>query len=120
MTLRKCVKCGESLIVNEKLNLMECVGGKHIEPVNLIRAQWWNQCVSCGQIGTNDIDAERFIQKMEIIQEEVNGNIQNVKRPVTKQTGEKKHSITFEENLTQIPVTCKACGVSFVKKSALN
>jgi len=26
---------------------MECVGGKYLEPVNLVRAQWWNQCPEC-------------------------------------------------------------------------
>ena len=121
MTSRKCQKCGDSLTLNEKLGLMECVGGKHIEPVNLVRAQWWNQCPGCGQMGLNDQDGEKYLQKMEIVQEKVDGdNLQNVKRPVTKQVGDKKHSIVFEENLAQIPVTCKACGHSFTKKSALN
>lgn len=26
---------------------MECVGGKYFELVNLVRAQWWNQCHEC-------------------------------------------------------------------------
>lgn len=120
MTNRKCQKCADSLTINEKLGLMECVSGKHIEPVNLVRPQWWNQCPKCRQMGLNDQDGERYLQKFEIVQGKVNGKLQNVKRPVTQKVGDKEHSIVFEENQTQLPVTCKACGHSFTKKSALS
>jgi len=36
MTSRTCIKCGDALNLNAKLDLMECVSGKHIEPVNLM------------------------------------------------------------------------------------
>lgn len=120
MTNRKCQKCGDSLTLNEKLNLMECVGGKHIEPVNLVRPQWWNQCPGCGQMGTNDQDAERYLQKFEFVEGLVDGKLHKIKKPVTRQAGDKKFSIVFEENQSQIPVTCRACGLSFTKKSALS
>lgn len=120
MTNRKCIKCNDSLSLNEKLNLMECVSGKHIEPVNLVRAQWWNQCPNCGQMGTNDQDAEKSFQVFETVKEKVDDKIIFVKKPVTKKAGNKKFMIVFEDNLAQIPVTCKACGHVFTKTSALN
>jgi len=120
MTNRKCIKCGDALIINEKLNLMECVSGRHIEPVNLIRAQWWNQCPKCGQMGTNDADSERVLQLFEVVEQEIDGKMQNVKKPVTRQVGDKEAMIVFEENQAQIPVVCRACGHEFIKKSALN
>jgi hypothetical protein len=117
---RKCQKCGDSLTLNEKLELMECVSGIHVEPINLVRAQWWNKCPKCKQIGLNDIDGEKILQKFEIVEEKVNGKLQLVKKPVTKKVGDKKSMIVFEENQVQTPVTCKACGNTFTKKSALN
>lgn len=107
MTSRTCIKCGDKLSLNEKLNLMECVSGKHIEPVNLIRSQWWNQCPKCGQMGTNDIDGEAILQKFKDNQ------------PVFIKT-DKGLSIVFESNENQKSVTCRACGNQFIKKSALN
>lgn len=104
---RQCVKCGEQLNLNSKLNLMECVSGRHIEPVNLIRAQWWNQCPKCGQIGTNDADGEAIFQKFKN------------NKPVFVKT-KKGKSIVFEPNINQKEVTCRACGNSFLKKSAVN
>lgn len=120
MTERKCLKCGDSLSLNEKLNLMECVSGRHIEPVNLIRAQWWNKCPKCGQMGTNDADGEKALQAFEIVEEKVDGKMKQVKKPIMKRVGNKKFMIVFEVNEAQIPVTCKACGHTFTKKSALN
>jgi len=107
MTNRTCTKCGDTLTLNEKLNLMECVSGRHIEPVNLIRPQWWNKCPECGQMGTNDIDGERILQKFEN------------NKPVFVKT-KKGKSIVFEVNQSQISIICKACGYEFTKKSAFN
>ena len=120
MTNRKCIKCGDNLVTNEKLGLMECVSGRHIEPINLIRAQWWNQCPKCGQIGLNDADSEHAHQSFELVEEEVNGKMQKVKKPITKKIGDKGFMIVFEENQAQLPVVCRACGNTFIKKSALN
>jgi len=120
MTNRKCIKCGDSLVTNEKLGIMECVSGKHLEPINLVRPQWWNQCPKCGQMGTNDADAEKILQMFEIVEEEVNDKMQKIKKPIVKQVGDKEAMIVFEENQAQIPVICKACGHEFTKKSALN
>ncbi len=106
MTLRKCIKCGDSLTVNEKLGLMECVGGRHIEPINTVRAQWWNQCPNkkCGQMGVNDADGEAILQAFN-----------NKKKPILK-----GKAIVFNINSNQKPIQCKACGLSFTKKGALN
>lgn len=109
MTSRTCIKCGDELNLNSKLDLMECVSGKHIEPVNLIRPQWWNMCPKCGQLGTNDKDGEALFQVLK-----------KDKNPVLKKVGDKKYQLVFERNLNQVPVTCKACGNSFTKKSAVN
>ena len=119
MTNRKCGKCGDSLTLNEKLGLMECVSGKHIEPINLVRPQWWNQCPKCKQMGLNDADGEYQLQKFELVKEVVNGKTITVKKPVTKQVGDKKFMIVMEKNEAQIPITCKACGWTFTKKGAL-
>ena len=120
MTDRICIKCGDSLTANEKLGFMECASGKHIEPINLVRPQWWNQCPNCKQMGLNDIDGEAVVQKFEIVEQEVNGKVQMVKKPVTKQVGNKKFMIVMEKNLVQMPIKCRACGSEFTKKSALN
>lgn len=120
MTIRTCKKCGDNLVLNEKLALMECVSGKHIEPINLVRPQWWNQCPKCKQMGLNDQDGERYLQKFEYVEEKVNGVLKNIKKPVTKKVGDKEFTIVFEENQAQIPVKCRACGNEFTKKSALN
>lgn len=109
MTNRLCKKCGDSLVPNAKLGLMECVSGKHIEPINLVRAQWWNQCPKCKQMGLNDADGEHYLQALD-----------EKKQPITKEVGDKKHVIVFNENSAQKPITCKACGHEFVKKGALN
>jgi len=58
MTSRICIKCGDGLEVNGKLGLMECISGRHVEPINLIRPQWWNMCPACGQVGLNDVNQE--------------------------------------------------------------
>jgi hypothetical protein len=94
---RKCQKCNDTLIVNEKLGLMECVSGKHIEPINTVRPQWWNKCTKCGQIGLNDINQERFTQRFE------NG------KPVFDGT-----KIVFDEKNPD-PITCRSCGNTFKK-----
>lgn len=120
MTNRTCIKCDDSLIINEKLNLMECISGKHIEPVNIVRPQWWNQCPKCGQMGTNDADGEVAHQVFEKVDEEVDGKIKIIKKPVIRQVGEKEFMIVFEENKSQVPIKCRACGNVFTKKSALN
>ena len=117
MTNRKCQKCNDSLILNEKLNLMECASGRHVEPVNLIRPQWWNHCPKCKQIGTNDIDGEAILQVFEIVKEEVNGELQDVRKPVFKKVGEKKFMVVFEKNPAQAPITCRACGHEFMKSA---
>lgn len=120
MTPRTCHKCGDSLIVNEKLNLMECVSGKHVEPVNLVRAQWWNQCPKCGQMGTNDQDAERLLQVFELVDVKVGNKTVKRRQPVIKRMGDKKGMIVMELNQAQQPTKCRACGHSFTKRSALN
>ena len=94
---RKCIKCGESLVVNEKLALMECVSGKHIEVINTNVDQWWCQCPECGQIGSNYRSQERFTQKFD------NG------LPVII-----KGNIIMEEKNPE-SITCKACGNVFIK-----
>lgn len=99
---RKCQKCGEDLVVNSKLGLMECVSGKHIEPINLNRPQWWNQCPKCKQMGINDADCEPRIQK------KLNG------KPVFHKVGDKDFAVVFEEK-TPKPIVCKACGEEFTK-----
>lgn len=109
MINRTCIKCGEKLSLNEKLQLMECVSGLHIEPVNLIRAQYWNQCPGCGQMGTNDRDGERYLQALD-----------SKKQPITKKVGDKEYMIVFNENTNQVSVKCKACSYVFTKKGALN
>ena len=91
---------------------MECVEADHLEPINLRRPQWWNQCPNCFQIGLNDADQERKHQLIERV--EVDGVI--VKRPVYKQVGEKEFVIVFKENIAQKDCICKACGHSFLKR----
>jgi hypothetical protein len=107
---RPCFKCGEDLVVNGKLGLMECVSGKHIEPINLNRPQWWNECPKCKQKGLNDADQEARLQKLEIV--EIDG--QKVKKPVFTKIGEKDAIVVFEEQAAK-PITCKACGNIFTK-----
>ena len=86
------------MVVNERLGLMECVSGKHVEPINLVRPQWWTNCPKCGQIGLNDINQERFTQKFND-----NGT------PVFNHG-----SITFQEKNPE-PITCRACNYSYTK-----
>ena len=106
MTDRKCKKCGDGLVVNEKLGLMECISGRHMEPINTLRAQWWNQCPKCKQKGVNDSDAEHLLQAYET---NTDGSISN--RPVIIE-----NAIIFNENKSQKSITCKACGYTFTKK----
>lgn len=102
MTDRKCHKCGDSLVPNERLGIMECVSGRHIEPINTVRAQWWNQCSKCGQMGLNEANQEARLQKFK------NG------KPVSVKVGDKKKMTLFEEQTAE-PITCKACGHIFTK-----
>lgn len=111
MTNRLCLKCSDGLTVNEKLGFMECVSGKHIEPINLIRAQWWNECPKCGQKGLNDIDGEARVQRIEKV--EVDGKI--IKRPVVRTVGD-VHSVHVFNIQIASPITCRACGYTFTKK----
>lgn len=91
---------------------MECVEHNHIEPINLNRPQWWNQCPNCFQYGLNDADQEARHQVIE--RKEIDGRI--VKVPLTKQVGDKKFVIVFKENTAQKDCICKACGHSFIKE----
>ena len=111
MTNRKCIKCGGQLILNEKLGFMECIEQPHIEPINLKRAQWWNKCPKCNQLGLNDRDGEARVQRIEKVK--VDGKI--VKRPVVHTVGDKDNVIVFDVQIAS-PITCKACGHSFTKE----
>ena len=66
---RQCYKCGEKLIVNEDLAIMECIGGIHIEPINLKTPQWWVVCYKkeggCGRKGLAVRRQMPFWQKKE-------------------------------------------------------
>ena len=120
---RKCLKCKEDLIPNAKLGLMECVSGKHIEPIRLNGKLYWNQCPSCGQMGVNEVNGEAYLQKIEkkeveVIKDGVRST-KTLKVPVIEKKG-KKNIIVFEKNLNQVPVECKSCGKSFTKTRALN
>lgn len=95
---RICRKCNDKLVVNERLGLMECVSGKHVEPINLVRPQWWNNCTKCGQIGLNEASQERYTQAFK----EDGTPIFN------------EGSITFNQKNPE-PITCKACGNVFSK-----
>mgnify|MGYP001585986875 CR=1 FL=1 len=99
---RKCFKCGDKLVVNEKLNYMECVGGVHIEPINTNRPQWWNQCPECDTMGLNEAIQERFTQRFG-----------EDGQPVFVET-EKGLSIVFDEKNPE-SITCRACGYTFKK-----
>lgn len=94
---RTCLKCGEKLIINEKLALMECISGLHVEPINTIRPQWWNWCPECGQIGLNESNQERYTQKFA-------GN-----EPVII-----NGAIVMEEKNPD-SIICKACNHTFTK-----
>lgn len=89
---RKCSKCKEELVVNKELGYMECVSGLHIEPINLILPQWWNQCPECGIMGTNTIEYEHIDYR---------------ENPPKKIENQKTY-------------TCKNCGHGFIKKGALS
>ena len=95
---RFCRECNDKLVVNEKLGLMECVSGKHVEPINLVINQWWNNCPKCGQIGLNYASQERYTQAFND-----NGT------PIFN-----KGSITFNQKNPE-PITCKACNHIFTK-----
>ncbi len=119
MTLRKCVKCGDQLTLNEKLNLMECVSGRHLEPVNTVRAQWWNQCPKCGQMGTNDADGEAKLQATEKVEVEVVGEdgktiTRILRQPVTREANGKAAELVFIEQVA-VPIVCRGCGNQFTK-----
>ena len=92
------MKCGQDLVANTKLGIMECVSGLHIEAINLNLPQWWYQCPNCSVMGTNYESQERFTQKFD----------ENNKPVFLNQ------SIVFEEK-TPDPITCKACGFTFNK-----
>ena len=77
---------------------MECVSGKHVEPINTVRPQWWNNCPKCGQIGLNDASQERFTQAFN-----------DDGTPIFN-----KGSITFNQKNPE-PISCKACGNVFYK-----
>lgn len=110
MTTRRCIKCKGQLILNEKLGLMECVDNFHIEPINLRRAQWWNQCPKCFQIGLNDSDGEARLQRIEKVV--VDGK--TIKRPVVHTVGDKENVIVFDVQIAS-PIKCKSCGHYFTK-----
>ena len=113
MTNRLCQKCGDKLVTNEKLGIMECVSGRHLEPINLIRAQFWNRCPKCGQMGVNDRSEEAILRVKERMMVEVDG------KQVSKKLGVFKdgHAL-YERNSNQKPYKCKACGYQFTKKGA--
>ena len=77
---------------------MECVSGLHIEPINLITAQWWNQCPECGTMGLNYANQERFTQKFG-----ENGQPIFINK-----------KIVMEEK-TPESIKCKACGTEWTK-----
>ena len=96
---RLCLKCGEQLIYNEKLQYMQCTSSLHIEPVDLITPQWWCQCPECGVMGLNYADQEARLQKFD----ENNMPVFSEGKPV------------FEEQPPK-EIVCKACGMGYVKK----
>ncbi len=111
MTNRKCLKCGGQLILNEKLGYMECIEKPHIEPINLVRAQWWNECPKCGTKGLNERDGEARIQRIEKV--EVDGKI--IKRPVVRTVGDVDNVHVFDIQIAT-PIRCKSCGHVFTKE----
>ncbi len=115
MTNRTCQKCGDGLVTNEKLGLMECVSGQHLEPINLIRAQFWNSCPKCKQMGVNDRSEEAILRVKERMMVKSDG------KQISKLLGVFKdgHAL-YEPNKDQKPVKCKACGFQFIKKGAHN
>ena len=99
--MRACGKCGEKMVVNEDIGLMECISGKHIEPINTKLPQWWVDCKKtdggCGQ---------KFLvtrKQMPRWQKKI-GN-----RPVFEDG-----KFTFENNPNQQPSQCKSCGRQFL------
>jgi len=104
--MRACYKCGEKLVVNEDLAIMECTGGIHIEPINLNTPQWWVVCRKteggCGRKGLAVKKQMAFWQKKE-------GN-----KPVFDTSDPAFMKIQFENNPRQEQYTCKACGRSFL------
>lgn len=82
---------------------MQCVSGLHLEAIDLITPQWWNQCSQCGQMGLNYESQEAWLQKFE------NG------KPVIVKT-EKGKSIVMEQQPHPEPISCKACGHGFTKR----
>ena len=81
---------------------MECLSGLHIEPINLNRPQWWNQCPKCGNMGLNEATQERYTQRFD-----------DSNQPLLMET-KKGKSIVFAEK-TPEPITCRACGFIFSK-----
>ncbi len=90
---RSCYKCGDKLQVNEELGYMECVSGRHIEPINTIRPQWWNECPKseggCGNKGLNGARQEPRVQD--------------------------RKTLVLVEKVAE-PIICKACGYTFTKR----
>ncbi len=113
MTSRKCKKCGDDLYVNHDLGLMECVSGRHIEPIKLNRPQYWNKCPKCGQKGVNGAQEEPLTQ---VVKKVDNGKGGKVRVPVVQQINDKEFQLVFNEK-TPKPITCRACGSTFIKKA---
>ncbi len=111
MTDRTCQKCGEGLVVNEELGFMQCVSGKHVEAIDLVTAQWWNQCPKCKCPGLNTVAYERITQKVQKIKKADGSGYENA--PVWKDPV-KKTGIVFEEKVPKA-IKCKACGNVFSK-----
>jgi len=101
--MRSCGKCGQKMVVNEDLGLMECISGKHIEPINTRLPQWWATCKrdegGCGQ-------KVLVVQKQMPRWQKKIGN-----RPVFEDG-----KVTYEVNPNQQPTQCKSCGRTFLVK----
>lgn len=77
---------------------MECTNGPHIEPINTVTPQWWNQCPECGTMGLNYADQEARLQAFD---ENNNPIFENGKIVMVDQSPK--------------PIICRACGKEFTK-----
>jgi hypothetical protein len=103
---RQCWKCGEKLVVNEDLAIMECTGGIHIEAINLKTPQWWVVCrKSEGGCGRKGLAVKKQMDKWQ----KKDGN-----KAVFDTSDPAFSKIVFERNPKQELYTCKACGHSFL------
>lgn len=100
--MRSCLKCGEKLVVNEDLHLMECISGKHVEPINTNLPQWWTNCYKAdGGCGAKNVTTKKQQKRWQLKK----GN-----KPIFDKDGK----MLWEENPNQQPTVCHSCGRSFM------